>query len=292
MKKIRENSFISEACNERFLHVDAHFRAKSSLTHHDIYKAGMSTIYPRYEMSRPRPCFHLLILTSAGRGRLEAPETEFDVPPGTGLLIPSRNAHRYTVNRSPWCITWFHMKESDRWRFLEGRNISLFECSYLDDVNSVASALHNECRRMSSQSAKVVSSLSDVILAYLLRILSEDHLAGGEAGRERLEKLWMQVGNDLSADWDVDKLSQIASISVSHLFSVVKKWYGRSPMQQVAHLRMNKVEEFLIYTDYPLKVIAEMVGYSTPYALSHAFTRHKGISPGRYRRENQVGERP
>lgn len=292
MKKIRKTSFVSEECNERFLHADAYFRSKSSLAHHDIYKAGMSTLYPRYEMSRPMPFFHLLILTSEGRGALETPEANLEIPPGTGLLIPSRNAHRYTVSRAPWCITWFHLKESDRWRFLEGRGICLFECSYLGDVNSVASALYNECRRTHVHSAKLISSLSDVILAYILRIVSKDHSAGEAVGRERLEKLWMHVEADLSADWSVERLSHIAGMSVSHLFHVVKKWYGRSPIQQVTHLRMSKVEEFLTFTDYPLKLIAEMVGYSTPYALSNAFARLKGVSPGRYRKENQVGDHP
>ncbi len=291
MKKIRKTSFVSEACDERFLHLDSHFRSRSSLAHHDIYKAGMSTLYPAYEMSRPVPRFHLLILISAGQGLLETPYADYELSPGTGVLIPSRNAHRYTISQAPWCITWFHLKESDRWRFLEGRGIGLFECSYLEDVNHVASALHHECRRTNSQSAQIVSSLSDVILAYILRMVSEEHPAGGSASRERLERLWMQVENDLSADWNVEKLSRIANVSESHLFHIVKTWYDRSPMQQVTFLRMRKAEELLVYTDYPLKLISEMVGYSTPYALSNAFTRHGGISPGRYRIAKQVGDK-
>lgn len=290
MRKIRKASFISEACKERFLHVDAHFRSESSLAHHGIFKAGMSTLYPPYEMSRPFPHFHLLILTSAGKGYLETPSGNYEIAPGTGLLIPSRNAHRYTVSRAPWSITWFHMKESHRWQYLEGRKISLFECSYLEDVNNVSSVLYNECRRTHLHSAKVVSSLSDVLLVYILRIVSEDHSAGGAVIRERLERLWMLVAKDLSADWNVERLSYTANVSVSHLFHIVKKWYGRSPKQQVTRLRMAKVEELLYYTDYPLKVISELVGYSTPYALSNAFVRFKGVSPGRYRKENMVGD--
>jgi len=139
-------------------------------------------------------------------------------------------------------------------------------------------------------SAKVVSSLSDVLLVYILRIVSEDHSAGGAVIRERLERLWMLVAKDLSADWNVERLSYTANVSVSHLFHIVKKWYGRSPKQQVTRLRMAKVEELLYYTDYPLKVISELVGYSTPYALSNAFVRFKGVSPGRYRKENMVGD--
>lgn len=47
--------------------------------------------------------------------------------------------------------------------------------------------------------------------------------------------------------------------------------------------RLTRAATLLQETDDPLDVIARRVGYSTPYALSHAFSRLFGTTPGRYR---------
>lgn len=61
---------------------------------------------------------------------------------------------------------------------------------------------------------------------------------------------------------------------------------GRPPMGYLARWRLTRAATLLRDTDDtddPLDVIARQVGYSTPYALSHAFNRLFGTTPGRYR---------
>jgi AraC-like DNA-binding protein len=47
--------------------------------------------------------------------------------------------------------------------------------------------------------------------------------------------------------------------------------------------RLTLAATMLRDTQAPLAVIAGRVGYGTPYALSHAFSREFGTTPGRYR---------
>jgi AraC-like DNA-binding protein len=47
--------------------------------------------------------------------------------------------------------------------------------------------------------------------------------------------------------------------------------------------RMTTAARLLRDTGLPLPRIARQVGYGSPFAFSHAFKRHFGITPGRYR---------
>nr|WP_242438999.1 helix-turn-helix domain-containing protein [Streptomyces sp. CB00455] len=47
--------------------------------------------------------------------------------------------------------------------------------------------------------------------------------------------------------------------------------------------RLNLAATLLRDTADPLAAVARRVGYGTPYALLHAFSREFGTTPGRYR---------
>jgi AraC-like DNA-binding protein len=54
-------------------------------------------------------------------------------------------------------------------------------------------------------------------------------------------------------------------------------------------VQMTKAKQLLLETDFPLKKIAELVGYEHPEYLSVVFKRTTEISPGSYRRRIQAG---
>jgi AraC-like DNA-binding protein len=41
--------------------------------------------------------------------------------------------------------------------------------------------------------------------------------------------------------------------------------------------------------DEPVETIARAVGYTSEYAFNRAFSRHRGVPPGRYRRSAALG---
>lgn len=58
---------------------------------------------------------------------------------------------------------------------------------------------------------------------------------------------------------------------------------GRSPMRQVAHLRMQHAAQLLRTTDATIESIADAVGYANPYVFSNAFTKWTGSRPSAFR---------
>lgn len=58
---------------------------------------------------------------------------------------------------------------------------------------------------------------------------------------------------------------------------------GRSPMQQVTHIRMQRAMEILQTFTYKQQVVAEMVGYENAFAFSNAFFKNTGKRPSFFR---------
>ncbi|HTJ77410.1 MAG TPA: AraC family transcriptional regulator [Rariglobus sp.] len=104
-----------------------------------------------------------------------------------------------------------------------------------------------------------------------------------EHSKVRLWKLWAAVIKEPARPWDVSSLSNLAGLSREQLRHHSVRETGRSPMQQVAYLRVQRAIEILQTTGAKLDVIAELVGYSSPFALSHVFLKTTGQRPSAYR---------
>lgn len=71
------------------------------------------------------------------------------------------------------------------------------------------------------------------------------------------------------------------SFYLSHLF---KKEMGVSPMQYVMRRRIGEAQTLLMDTLIPVADIADSLGYNSPSHFNAIFTKHVGMSPGKYRR--------
>lgn len=62
---------------------------------------------------------------------------------------------------------------------------------------------------------------------------------------------------------------------------------GRSPKAEVLRLRLERVKQLLMDTDWNLAQIAESAGFNYAEYLHAVFTQKTGITPGKYRRQAQ-----
>ncbi len=63
--------------------------------------------------------------------------------------------------------------------------------------------------------------------------------------------------------------------------------FGRTPLEEIRLLRIEKVKELLATTDLPISQVADRTGFSTPEHMTNTFRRVVGQSPLRYRKKLQ-----
>lgn len=102
-------------------------------------------------------------------------------------------------------------------------------------------------------------------------------------GDDRLWRVWKEVERDLSRDWKLKDLEKIAHLSQEHLRRLAQQQLGRSPIQQITHLRMRRAVSLLASTEDKIETIAHEVGYENPFTFSNAFKRWTGKRPSDYR---------
>ncbi|WP_327280187.1 MULTISPECIES: AraC family transcriptional regulator [unclassified Streptomyces] len=131
-----------------------------------------------------------------------------------------------------------------------------------------------------------VPSLLDLLLVYMIRSWMAEGSGGtwsAVLGDPVAAAALRALHSDPAAPWTNDRLAAEAGVSRPTLARRFTALVGRPPMAYLTWWRLTYGATLLRDTQDPLASIARRVGYGTPYAFSHAFSREFGTTPGRYR---------
>lgn len=78
-------------------------------------------------------------------------------------------------------------------------------------------------------------------------------------------------------------LSDLFNISARHLNRIFKAETGKTVIEFVHHVRINRAKKLFVETNEKVITIAMEVGYEDPAFFTRLFTRQVGYSPGKYR---------
>lgn len=82
-------------------------------------------------------------------------------------------------------------------------------------------------------------------------------------------------------------LADKVNLSPNYVRLIFKEIYNISPSDYLLEIRMNKAKELLIQTDYTVKKIAELVGFSDNRYFYITFKRHTGKTAEEFRKEHR-----
>jgi AraC-like DNA-binding protein len=89
--------------------------------------------------------------------------------------------------------------------------------------------------------------------------------------------------DDPAYGWTVASLAARAGVSRASLARRFTSLVGESPMAYLAAWRITLAADLLRQEDATIAAVARRVGYGSPFALSAAFKRERGVSPQEYR---------
>ncbi|MEU7278997.1 AraC family transcriptional regulator [Streptomyces sp. NPDC045431] len=169
------------------------------------------------------------------------------------------------------------------------------------DLQGTIRLLAAETGRNRPGARAVATRLTDVLFVQVVRawleLREDDGGDGGGGGGEGPGPSWLtalrdpRIGTALSLmheepqrPWTVESLARAAAMSRPAFARQFKALVGSSPLAYLARLRIDRAARMLRDTDELVGDIAQAVGYASEFAFSRAFSRQRGIAPGRYRR--------
>lgn len=217
--------------------------------------------------------FHELIVIVSGDLSVEIHGQTIQAGPGETLWYPQGVSHREWTNPKTPAETFFigfecpnlvlpviHQPDS------QGRIQSLARWLYAD-------------REMQAASPSTITGN-----AFLRAILAEYHRLTTCRENSFVTRIRAYMHRNLSISIPLDALAAYAQLSKYHFVRRYKTLTGRTPMQELQHLRIQAARDLLLTTNLPLKEIGPRTGLGDQYHLSRLFQTHFKIPPGTMRR--------
>ncbi len=139
-------------------------------------------------------------------------------------------------------------------------------------------------------SGLIIDRLADVLMICILRgyIATMPEDAGGWLGGlrdDRIARALAWLHREPARAWTVKALAACAGMSRSAFYNRFIELVGEPPASYVARWRIDLAQRSLVQ-GASLSSVAARVGYSSEAALSKAFKRHTGQTPGSWRRQH------
>jgi AraC-like DNA-binding protein len=164
-------------------------------------------------------------------------------------------------------------------------------------LEPVLDLLGREMTSTSSGSEAAATRLMDFVFAQALRAVTpsgEDVFAGGfPVLRDRqIADALRLIYDRPQYPWTASNLAASVAMSRSSFAERFRRLTGESPMRYLAHYRLTRAADLLRTSDATLLDVAWRTGYASDVALSKAFKREFGLSPGAYRRADSQQHPP
>jgi len=248
----------------------------AELASHHIAWLGIDTVFAPYNRVRLAPTGSFFLACLEGEGRVLLEGRWERVTAGALCLAPPRVLNAFhAVPRKRWTFAWVRYEEPSWSKPVVGANSPLRLERGAEEFGHILAGLRSEW--LGERDAALVRQWVSLVHGYAHR------LTRPWRSESRINALWETVSADLTADWKLTTLAARCSLSPEHLRRVCRRELGRTPVEHVTYMRIQRAQELLATTDEKLDAIAPQVGYHSAVVFSRAFARCTGMTPSQYR---------
>ncbi|WP_226086786.1 helix-turn-helix domain-containing protein [Mesobacillus sp. S13] len=104
----------------------------------------------------------------------------------------------------------------------------------------------------------------------------------------QIQKCADYISQYCTDDLSIKQVADQINLSVPYFSRIFKQETGRSFVEYVTFVRMQRAVWMLRHTDHTVEAIAEELGYNTPNYFSGTFKKYVGLSPRDYRATEEI----
>jgi AraC-like DNA-binding protein len=245
-----------------------------------IQYAGVTHAEAGFSFCRREPQFAVVFGTIQGEGRVWLNRKWRKCAANDIFLTQAGVPHAYhAVKGRKWHLAWVAYDEKRGKAVIRGPQVRLRRGSAFGLCDAIL-GLYHEAHAL--KEAAAMHHWAELVDLSARRLVKERQID------ERLLRLWSGIETELAKPWQLDALAVRAHVGPEQLRHLCRKFYGRSPMEHLAWLRMRRAASLLERTDQKISVVAEEVGYQNAFAFSTAFKRVIGVSPRAFSRRTRA----
>ena len=91
------------------------------------------------------------------------------------------------------------------------------------------------------------------------------------------------IDKNLHTNIQVPEIAKACNMSYSYFAKKFPAVYGKTCKEYIEEMRLYKVEEYLLFTDFDLNYIAQETGFSDCSHMIKSFKKLRGVTPKKYR---------
>ena len=111
----------------------------------------------------------------------------------------------------------------------------------------------------------------------------ENQMETEKTSEEQIETIMKRMKSNLTEKYTLTELAAECCLSEVYFSSLFKKVSSMSPMNYLAHIRIEKACELISSTNWRMVKIAKQVGYSDYQYFTKVFKKEIGKTPGEYK---------
>jgi AraC-like DNA-binding protein len=245
--------------------------------------AGYTEAGRGYRFGRLAPRFTQVLVTESGEGVVLVDGEWRSCPAGFAYITAARAVCAYHIkpDSGTWRLHWsIYGEECLLPSVPPGAPPRLVPV----EATNFRHAVEGYCHEKGSRGDPGVLGLwAALVDRAVWRMLDAEH------GDPHLDRLWLAVRQDIGGGWTLRRMARVAGLSEESLRRLCQKHLKRSPMAQLARMRMQAAADFLQHSSGKLDALAVRLGYADAFSFSTAFRRVWGVPPSRYRERNALG---
>ncbi|MFT4808993.1 MAG: AraC-like DNA-binding protein [Paraglaciecola sp.] len=269
--QIKDLLDIGQNCYERFINLDV----LAEIKHLDITLAGCSNLSGKYCVARSGPLEHTLFYTLKGQGKLTTIDSEYLLVANTLAILPTKQSFEISIAGEQWDIIWLNLANTRRWQHIALDNAMVINELKLEPLHFAMELLYSE------PNVTLREGVMPILSHYLNAILRGDNQ---NKTNNRLHNLFQDIEKRLQYNWTIDAMCDQLHYSPPHLHRLCQAQFGKSPIQKLIHLRIERAKSLLLNTRWPVQHVASYVGYTNIFNFSKSFKKLMGVSPSEFRR--------
>jgi AraC-like DNA-binding protein len=125
-----------------------------------------------------------------------------------------------------------------------------------------------------------------ILAASLAAVRRRKHPEGADFIRRAKASLEKRVEGGLK----ISAIARSLHLSEKHFRRLFKEHTGMSPYKYYLELKMHRARQMLNTTRLPIKQIAAILGFDSPFYFSAIFKQRTGVSPSQWRRRSPEGD--